>query len=66
MTLQRLGDNRLVAPVFGTYVRISRAQRNRIVLACANCRGATAKATAMLLIPWRLARAARATAREAA
>jgi sterol desaturase/sphingolipid hydroxylase (fatty acid hydroxylase superfamily) len=53
--------------LFGTYTSISRAQHNRIVFGVRELpRRDCLKPSAMLLTPWRIARVARATAREAA
>ena len=53
--------------LFGTYVRISRAQHDRIVFGVRELpRRDCLKPSAMLLTPWRIARVARTTAREAA
>ena len=53
--------------LFGTYTRISRAQHNRIVFGVRELpRRDCLKPSAMFLTPWRIARAARTTAREVA
>jgi sterol desaturase/sphingolipid hydroxylase (fatty acid hydroxylase superfamily) len=52
---------------FGTYTRISRAQHNRIIFGVRELpRRDCLKPSAMFLTPWRIARAARTTAREVA
>jgi sterol desaturase/sphingolipid hydroxylase (fatty acid hydroxylase superfamily) len=53
--------------LFGTYTEISRAQRERLVFGVRELpRRDCLKPSAMLLTPWRIARAARTAAREAA
>jgi sterol desaturase/sphingolipid hydroxylase (fatty acid hydroxylase superfamily) len=53
--------------LFGTYTQISRAQRDHLVFGVRELpRRDALKPSAMLLTPWRLARAARAGAREVA
>jgi sterol desaturase/sphingolipid hydroxylase (fatty acid hydroxylase superfamily) len=53
--------------LFGTYIQISRAQRERLVFGVRELpRRDCLKPSAMLLTPWRIARAARMTAREVA
>jgi sterol desaturase/sphingolipid hydroxylase (fatty acid hydroxylase superfamily) len=53
--------------LLGTYTRISRAQHNRIVFGVRELpRRDCLKPSAMFLTPWRIARAARTTAREVA
>ena len=53
--------------LFGTYTRLSRAQHNKMVFGVRELpRRDCLKPSAMFLTPWRIARAARTGAREAA